>query len=161
MGAVTEPMLDIQNLSVVYGTGRLRVDAVKDVSFHVEPGASFGLVGESGSGKSTVLRAICGLAPISRRPRHGRRAAGDHRRATRPSTAPCRWSSRTPTPRSIRATRSTARSREPLAIHGEKDAEARILAGLARGGPRARPSASAIRTSSPAASASASRSPAR
>ena len=58
-------MLDIQNLQVVYGTGRLRVDAVKNVSFHVEPGAAYGLVGESGSGKSTVLRAICGLAPIS------------------------------------------------------------------------------------------------
>ena len=29
----------------------------------VAPGESFGLVGESGSGKSTVLRAICGLAP--------------------------------------------------------------------------------------------------
>jgi ABC-type dipeptide/oligopeptide/nickel transport system ATPase subunit len=30
----------------------------------VEPGESFGIVGESGSGKSTVLRAICGLAPL-------------------------------------------------------------------------------------------------
>ena len=47
---------------------RLRVSfdgfvAVKDTSFHVAPGTSFGIVGESGSGKSTVLRAICGLAP--------------------------------------------------------------------------------------------------
>ncbi|MBK9440795.1 MAG: ABC transporter ATP-binding protein [Comamonadaceae bacterium] len=32
-------------------------------SFAVQPGESFGIVGESGSGKSTVLRAICGLAP--------------------------------------------------------------------------------------------------
>jgi peptide/nickel transport system ATP-binding protein len=37
--------------------------AVAGTSFHVAPGASFGIVGESGSGKSTVLRAICGLAP--------------------------------------------------------------------------------------------------
>jgi len=37
--------------------------AVDGLSFTVEPGASFGIVGESGSGKSTVLRAICGLAP--------------------------------------------------------------------------------------------------
>src|SRR4029434_8729155 len=44
--------------------------AVEDTSFRVEPGESFGIVGESGSGKSTVLRAICGLAP---------RAAGDVR----------------------------------------------------------------------------------
>ena len=47
---------------------RLRVSfdgfvAVVDTSFRVAPGTSFGIVGESGSGKSTVLRAICGLAP--------------------------------------------------------------------------------------------------
>ena len=48
--------------------GHLRVSfdgfvAVADTSFRVAPGESFGIVGESGSGKSTVLRAICGLAP--------------------------------------------------------------------------------------------------
>ena len=37
--------------------------AVAGTSFRVAPGESFGIVGESGSGKSTVLRAICGLAP--------------------------------------------------------------------------------------------------
>ena len=53
--------LEVQGLRVVYGD----FVAVADTSFRVEPGASFGIVGESGSGKSTVLRAICGLAPLS------------------------------------------------------------------------------------------------
>jgi peptide/nickel transport system ATP-binding protein len=59
-------MIDIRDLSIVFGTGRLRVEAVKNFSLEVEEGEAFGLVGESGSGKSTVLRAICGLAPVAR-----------------------------------------------------------------------------------------------
>ena len=53
--------LSLQHLRVVFD----RFVAVDDVSFEVAPGDSFGIVGESGSGKSTVLRAICGLAPLS------------------------------------------------------------------------------------------------
>ncbi|WP_112662898.1 ABC transporter ATP-binding protein [Microvirga flavescens] len=122
-------MLDIQNLRVTYGTGRLQVDAVKDVSFHVGTGEAFGLVGESGSGKSTVLRAICGLAPIS-----GGRVLVDGREV--------------PTPRdkafyrtvqmvfqdpyaSLHPRHTVDRTlSEPLAIHGEKDAETRIAQAL-------------------------------
>jgi len=37
---------------------------VADTSLPVEAGESFGIVGETGSGKSTVLRGICGLAPV-------------------------------------------------------------------------------------------------
>ncbi len=51
--------LAVANLRVQYGD----FVAVADTSFAVQPGESFGIVGESGSGKSTVLRAICGLAP--------------------------------------------------------------------------------------------------
>jgi len=51
--------LEVQHLRVAYGP----FVAVADTSFSVQPGESFGIVGESGSGKSTVLRAICGLAP--------------------------------------------------------------------------------------------------
>ena len=39
--------------------------AVADTSLRVDAGESFGIVGESGSGKSTVLRALCGLAPLA------------------------------------------------------------------------------------------------
>jgi len=52
--------IEVRNLRVVFD----RFIAVADTSFRVEPGESFGIVGESGSGKSTVLRAICGLAPV-------------------------------------------------------------------------------------------------
>jgi len=58
-------MLTIDRLNVVYGRGRLLTHAVNDISFRVQQGEAYGLVGESGSGKSTVLRAICGLAPVS------------------------------------------------------------------------------------------------
>ena len=53
--------LDVSHLRVVYDG----FTAVADTSFRVNPGESFGIVGESGSGKSTVLRAICGLAPLT------------------------------------------------------------------------------------------------
>jgi peptide/nickel transport system ATP-binding protein len=52
-------------LHVTFGHGSETVRAVRGVSFDVTRGESFGIVGESGSGKSTVLRAICGLAPIT------------------------------------------------------------------------------------------------
>ena len=54
-------MIDIRGLDIRFGQGRQQTHAVRDVSFHVPEGQSFGLVGESGSGKSTVLRAIAGL----------------------------------------------------------------------------------------------------
>ena len=54
-------MLKVDNLNVVFGHGADKNHAVRDVSFQVARGESFGLVGESGSGKSTVLNCISGL----------------------------------------------------------------------------------------------------
>ncbi len=59
MGAVT-PALAVEELSVAFDGFR----AVDRLTFAVEAGEAFGIVGESGSGKSSVLRAICGLAPV-------------------------------------------------------------------------------------------------
>ena len=55
--------IEVRNLDVWFGHGAERSDAVREVSFEVADGESFGLVGESGSGKSTILRAIAGLVP--------------------------------------------------------------------------------------------------
>ncbi|WP_413173064.1 ATP-binding cassette domain-containing protein [Anabaena azotica] len=47
----------IENLQKRYGT----VEAVKNVSFQVQPGEIFGLLGPNGAGKTTTLRALCTL----------------------------------------------------------------------------------------------------
>ena len=41
---------------------RQRVEALKDVTFDVEPGQTYGIVGANGSGKSTLLKLIAGTA---------------------------------------------------------------------------------------------------
>lgn len=60
-----ETLLNVENLNVIYGHGHDVVHAVKDVSFHIQPGEIFGLVGESGCGKSSLGKAIVRLADPS------------------------------------------------------------------------------------------------
>lgn len=52
------PAVLIENLKKRYGA----VEAVKDVSLHVEPGEIFGLLGPNGAGKTTTIRCLCTLA---------------------------------------------------------------------------------------------------
>ena len=47
----------IENLRKSYG----EVQAVKDISFTVEPGEIFGLLGPNGAGKTTTIRCLCTL----------------------------------------------------------------------------------------------------
>lgn len=56
--------VEIENLSITFGTGPSAVKVLPSVSFAVAPGECFGLVGESGSGKSTVLRCVSMLTNI-------------------------------------------------------------------------------------------------
>jgi putative ABC transport system ATP-binding protein len=55
-----------ENVSVVYGEGEARVDALCDFDFSVRKGESVALWGRSGSGKTTILHVLGGLvAPTS------------------------------------------------------------------------------------------------
>ncbi len=65
-----EPVLQLRNLRVYYGTSGRPVRAVDDVSLEIGESEVVGLVGESGCGKSTLGRGILGLLP------EGARAAG-------------------------------------------------------------------------------------
>jgi len=58
-------MIEIDRAHIRFRTKTGHVDAVRDVSLHVHDGEVFGLVGESGSGKSTLLRALAGLVPLA------------------------------------------------------------------------------------------------
>ena len=54
-------ILEVKDLNMSYKTIDGNVDAVKDVSFTVKQGESFGLVGESGCGKTSVAMSLLQL----------------------------------------------------------------------------------------------------
>ncbi|MGL5009309.1 MAG: ABC transporter ATP-binding protein [Paracoccaceae bacterium] len=115
------PLIDISDLHVRFGT----VHAVRGISLQVMEGESYGIVGESGSGKSTVLRAICGLAPTS---------AGSIRMDGQVLTAPRTHAFYRRAQMVFQDPYASLHPRhtvdrvlsEPLAIHGFSDPEARV-----------------------------------
>lgn len=56
-----EQVLDVRNLSVQFKGTERTVDAVKNLSFHVNKGETLAIVGESGSGKSVTSLALMRL----------------------------------------------------------------------------------------------------
>jgi len=127
MGAVTAGTalgLDVSRLRVSFDG----FVAVADSSFHVAPGTSFGIVGESGSGKSTVLRAICGLAPRQSGTVRLLGGADSHAPGSKAEKFSRHVQMVFQDPYGSLHPRQTVDRllAEPLAIHGVKDAETRI-----------------------------------
>ena len=58
-------MLNIKNVSKIYGSGTNRVTALNEISLTVEEGDFVSIMGASGSGKSTLLNIIGGLEKLS------------------------------------------------------------------------------------------------
>ena len=60
-------MIELKNVTKVYGKKKNQFMALKNVSLNIPTGASVAILGKSGSGKSTLMHAISGLD----RPQHG------------------------------------------------------------------------------------------
>ena len=60
-------MIELKNVTKIYGKKKNQFMALKNVSLTIPTGASVAILGKSGSGKSTLMHAISGLD----RPQHG------------------------------------------------------------------------------------------
>ena len=60
---MTDPVLEVSNLTVDFHTPEGVVHAVDDVSWKLYPGETLGIVGESGSGKSVSVMSLLRLIP--------------------------------------------------------------------------------------------------
>lgn len=60
---MANPLLEIENLSVLLAADQAAHPILAEVTLHVSQGETVGLVGESGSGKSVTCRSVLGLLP--------------------------------------------------------------------------------------------------
>ena len=58
------PIVEVENLTVHYETDDGIVEAVNNVSFHIDKGEVLGLVGETGAGKTTIALSLMKLLPV-------------------------------------------------------------------------------------------------
>ena len=153
--------VEVRDVDMAFRTGAVTQQVLRQGFLLHRAGETLGLVGESGSGKSTTGPLLVGLYRADRRlgPLVGRPITGPERRGNLAAVR-SRAAVRLPGSafgRSIRACasalRSASRSTSPAAIRG---ASQRPCARVARDGRPAADSAERFRTSSRAASASAS-----
>jgi peptide/nickel transport system ATP-binding protein len=60
---MSERLLDIKDLEIIYKTDREIVRAVNGISFSLDKGETIGIVGETGAGKTTTALALLRLLP--------------------------------------------------------------------------------------------------
>lgn len=64
---MSDPLLQVRDLTTVFSTSRRTMTAVDRVSFEIGAGETFALVGESGSGKSVTALSVIRLLPEAAR----------------------------------------------------------------------------------------------
>lgn len=113
--------ISLKDVDISYDGTRV----VRGASFAVAQGESFALVGESGSGKSTVLKAICGLAPEWTGDIQLLGKPGGHR-PNRALAQQCQMVFQDPYGSLHPRKTVNAALSEPLAIHGLADRDDRV-----------------------------------
>ncbi len=68
---IRQPVLDIRDYSLAYGTAAGPVEALSGVTLSIQPGRTLGLVGESGSGKTSLAWATMRYLPANAIERSG------------------------------------------------------------------------------------------